>query len=109
LDTSIRPLFLEHEEIQSLISGIEEALKSRMGVDFVRKSRCLIVLFRNHLECEDNIMRSKDDGWLSQDEDDAILASIMQLRNRPWNFASLAALEWKYVLKAFGTVNPQRP
>lgn len=42
----------EHIDEQVLVAAVESALGARQGVDFVRASRQLAVVLRNHLEME---------------------------------------------------------
>ena len=109
-DSSVRDMLFEHTEQQELVSAIEIGLQVRKGIQFVRNSNGLITLMRTHLDREDAVLRSLDETWLSNDEDDVILSALAQRRKQVDNFAILPTLECKYIPKQFGaTLNSQRP
>jgi len=48
----------EHSEERRLVTNIENALRVRVGSDFVRSSRRLIILLRSRLDKQDSVLRN---------------------------------------------------
>ena len=63
-----------------LFAGIEDAIKAKQGVNFVRTSRRLCLLLRNHLK-----------------EEDSVLCNLAERRIQPDTQATLFRLERKYI------------
>jgi hemerythrin-like domain-containing protein len=66
----------EHNQQRSLLDGIEEALRSRKGDDFVYYARRLSELVRAHLRCEEDEVFKRVDAILSAEEDDRIAREL---------------------------------
>jgi hemerythrin-like domain-containing protein len=102
-DSPVREMLLEHAEERALVAGIEEALKSKKGADFVRNSRMLSQLLKNHLDKEDAVLPDIAARSLSKEEDSAVTAAFTRNRTQPESYANFARLEWKYTTKRHGT------
>ena len=102
-ETRIEDLTFEHEEHRSLMNGIDEALGTKRGLEFVRRSRGFIALLRNHLNREDAILRNFPEGGLSMEQDEAVVSEFAKGRMPPEQYGSLSRLEWKYGMRAHGT------
>jgi hypothetical protein len=76
----------------------------RKGIDFVRNSRGLIVLLRNHYDREDAVLRSTT---ISQEED-ALAGEIVNGRKATEAHVNLSSLEGKYTAKPFGSLAADR-
>jgi hemerythrin-like domain-containing protein len=66
----------EHNQQRSLLEGIEDALRSRKGNDFVYYARRLAELMRAHIWSEDNEVFKRADAILSAEEDDRIAREL---------------------------------
>jgi hemerythrin-like domain-containing protein len=95
-ESPIRQMLLEHREHRTLVDAVDSALISRRGIEFVRTSRGLTVLFRSHLDREETVLRDAAKAWLSKEEDDAVVAELTKNRQEPENYAHLPRLESKY-------------
>jgi hemerythrin-like domain-containing protein len=96
-------MIFEHDQERSLVEGLEEALGTKKGKDFVYFARRLIQILRTHIYKEDHILFEKADELLSP-EDDANAAHGMEEFDRQWRekslpglMSQLRALEWKYL------------
>ena len=88
-------MILEHAEQRRLLSHINDALKSKRAMDFVRMSRRLAQLFRNHFDEEDVILCDLAERSLSIEEDTMIVTEFMKNRVRVESHADLSRVEWK--------------
>jgi hemerythrin-like domain-containing protein len=73
---SICQTTFEHNQQRSLLEGIEEALRSRKGNDFVYYARRLAELVRAHVHCEEEEVFKRADAILSAEEDDRIAREL---------------------------------
>jgi len=62
----------EHNQQRSLLEGIEDALRSRKGKDFVYYARRLAELVRAHIQTEDDEVFKRADTLLSVEEDERV-------------------------------------
>jgi hemerythrin-like domain-containing protein len=92
-------MLMEHNEERSLVTAIENALKFKVGIDFVRSSRQLSILLRNHLDKEDSVFRQVADKMLSVAEDNIIAAEFRKNYVQPETFVNFSRLERKYTTK----------
>jgi hemerythrin-like domain-containing protein len=108
-DSPLHQMISEHAEERTLLTHIQDALKSKRAMDFVRISRRLSLLLRNQFREEDVILSDLAKRSLSNEEDTTIVTEFMKRRIQVENHPSLAQLEWKYTsqLQA-GTPNPAR-
>jgi hemerythrin-like domain-containing protein len=93
-------MLTEHREERSLVTAIENALKFKVGIDFVRSSRQLSILLRNHLDKEDAVFRRLADQVLSAAEDSIIVAEFMKNYIQPESCLNFSRLERKYTTKS---------
>jgi hemerythrin-like domain-containing protein len=87
---------LEHAEERELVSSIEATLNPKHGIGFVRSSRRLILLLRNHLDKEDAVFADIAARLLSREEDEVIAARFTTNRTYSETYASFSRLERKY-------------
>jgi hemerythrin-like domain-containing protein len=66
----------EHNQQRSLLEGIEDALRSRKGKDFVYYARRLAELVRAHIQSEDDDVFRRADAILSAEEDERIAKEL---------------------------------
>ncbi|HET9131785.1 MAG TPA: hemerythrin domain-containing protein [Terriglobia bacterium] len=66
----------EHNQQRSLLEGIEEALRTRKGQDFVYYARRLAELVRAHIRSEEDEIFKRADAILSVEEDDRVAREL---------------------------------
>jgi hemerythrin-like domain-containing protein len=93
----LRQMLSEHGEERALVAAVDDALKSRRGVDFVRGARRLSLLLRSHLDKEDAILRQIA---LSNDEDNVVVVEFAKNHKQPETYVHFSRLEWKYAQKS---------
>ena len=109
LESPLSHMLTEHIEERSLVAAIENAMKFKVGIDFVRSSRQLSVLLRNHLDKEDTVLRRLADQVLSAAEDNIIVAEFVRNYIQPESYLNFSRLERKYTSKAtVGALIPAR-
>jgi hemerythrin-like domain-containing protein len=94
----------EHNQQRSLLEGIEDALRSRKGKDFVYYARRLAELVRIHIQTEEEQVFRRADALLSV-EDDERIANELAAYDSPGRaerlkvlLKTLVALELKYAI-----------
>jgi len=100
---SLRQIFQEHSEERAAVAEIEAALNPKKGIAFVRSSRRLILLLRNHLDKEDFILPDIAERSLSKEEDEMVVAEYTKNRTEAETLVNFARLEKKYLRKPQGT------
>jgi hemerythrin-like domain-containing protein len=109
-DSPLRHMLFEHTEQRALLAAMDNALNMRKGTDFVRNARGLIVLLRSHFDREDMSLRSIAKEAFSQQEDDTVVAEIVNNRKPLETYAYFSSLEWKYATSPRGTArSAERP
>jgi hemerythrin-like domain-containing protein len=98
-DSPVTQFVSEHSDERMLVAEIEDALMSRRGMDFVRSSRRLTTLLRNHFDKEDALLCDLTERLLSQKQEDAVVAEFASNRTPPERYANLSRLEKKYGVK----------
>jgi hemerythrin-like domain-containing protein len=96
---ALSQMTLEHSTERALVAGIEDALRSKRGMEFARTSRQLLVVLRDHLDKEDSLLRLLPGGSLSSEQDDRVTAGFTGNRIPPESFVNFSRLEWKYTPK----------
>jgi hemerythrin-like domain-containing protein len=94
-DSPVHQMASEHYEERTAVSCIEDALKAKVGRDFVLSSRRLSRLLRDHFTKENGVLVELAEQLLNRDEEDAIVAEFQ--KNRPEVGAEFSRLEWKYI------------
>jgi hemerythrin-like domain-containing protein len=92
----------EHNQQRSLLEGIEDALRSHKGQDFVYYAKRLDEIVRSHIQTEDEEVFKRMDAILSVEEDECI-AKELAAYDSPYRaqrltelLKRLVALELKY-------------
>jgi hemerythrin-like domain-containing protein len=93
----VRQMLHEHDRERSLVEGIEDALFTKKGADFIQLSCRLIELLRDHIRKEDNILFEIVERSLSPQQDDIVVAQLNRFEIPPQALEDLRALEWKYM------------
>jgi|RhiMetdeSRZDD1v2_1073273.scaffolds.fasta_scaffold32942_5 hemerythrin-like domain-containing protein len=99
LESPLSHMLAEHSDERSLVAAIENALKFKVGIDFVRSSRQLSILLRNHLDKEDTVFQRFADQALSPAEDNMIVAEFLRNYIQPESCMNFSRMERKYTLK----------
>jgi hemerythrin-like domain-containing protein len=99
-------MIFEHDQERSLVKGIEDALRTRRGEEFVAHVNWLVHILRTHIYKEDHILFAVADELFTGDEDTRIADRLNEF-NSAWKERVLSglmdrlhALEWKYLRKA---------
>ena len=103
---NLRQMLFEHDQERSLVDGLEEALRTEKGMDFVRYTHRLSSILRSHIYKEDNILFNIIETSLSKEQDEKIAAEFEEFdqslgpEKERRLFDSLRQLEWKYLRKS---------
>ena len=99
----LKHMLFEHEQERSLVTGLEEALKTKKGPDFVFYSKRLIALLRNHIYKEDHILFEIVEKSLTDKQDLNVVEEFSKFQRHfesgPGNalLRELHRLEWEYM------------
>jgi hemerythrin-like domain-containing protein len=96
-DGPLRQMIFEHDQERSLVEGLEEALNTRKGPEFVHFATRLSSLLRAHIDKEDNALFKIAELHLSSEQDECIAKELNQFRVDPALLADLRRLEWDYL------------
>jgi hemerythrin-like domain-containing protein len=105
-DSPVHGMVMEHSEERAAKACIEDALKAKVGREFVRSARSLCLLLKSHFSREDSVLTELAEQLLSEEEDDAIVATFNKYR--PEIFPNFAYLERKYVPEVRNPAEPPR-
>jgi hemerythrin-like domain-containing protein len=95
-ETGLQELAAEHGDERMLVSQIEDSLMSRRGMAFLRSSRQLTTLLRNHCDREEAVLCGLGQ-CLSEEQDVALVAEFMKARVEAEMYTNFARLERRYV------------
>ena len=93
----LRQMLFEHNQERSLVEGLEEALYTKKGGDFVYFADRLTSLLRTHIRKEDTILFDIVERTLTADQDERVTAQFAKFEFNPASLADLRRLEWKYL------------
>jgi hemerythrin-like domain-containing protein len=96
----LRHMLFEHDQERSLVEGLEEALLTKKGMDFVHFANRITALLRNHIQKEDNILFDIVERSLSTEQDDKVVAEFNKFKTDLAFLTELRRLEWKYLRRA---------
>jgi len=96
-ENPIRQMLFEHSEQRTLVSAVDEALRLKKGTEFVRSARGLSALLRNHMDREEDVLRSAE--AVSSVQDNHAEAEFMKQRKPSEDDAAICRLEGKYARK----------
>jgi hemerythrin-like domain-containing protein len=93
--TSLADMLFAHAEQDTLIAAIDGALTAKKGADFVRNSRGLIALLKNHFAQEETMLAGiAMSSTLSDEEQAALVSKITD--HRPEAYLNFSRMELKY-------------
>ena len=95
----LNQMLFEHDQERSLVEGIEDALHTKNGSQFVHFARRLIELMRDHVRKEDLILFRIIGDLLSAEQDDTVVAELGKFDIDPRYVSNLRELERKYMRK----------
>lgn len=72
----LRRILFEHDQERSLTEGLEEALKTKRGADFVHFASRLTTLLRSHIYKEEFALFGLVEMSLSKDQDGSVVAEF---------------------------------
>jgi len=99
-DSRLRQMTFEHDQERSLVEGLEDALRTKKGSDFVLLAKWLAMLIRTHIHKEDNILFELTQRSLTSEQDEQITAELNRFQVDHGVFASLECLEALYLRSA---------
>ena len=104
-------MIFEHDQERSLVEGLEEAMRTKKGEDFVYYAGRLTHILRTHIYKEDHILFRLADVTFTAEEDERVAQNLNDY-DRPWQdkvlsaqLQQLNALEWKYLGKTASRVD----
>src|SRR5262245_744423 len=96
-DGRLRQMRYEHDQERSLVEGLEDALRTKKGWDFVHFAKWLGLLIRTHIYKEDNILFELAERSFSQEQDDQVTAELNKFKVDQSVLTDLDALETTYL------------
>jgi hemerythrin-like domain-containing protein len=97
---SVRQMVFEHNQERSLVEGLEDALHTKKGLEFVYFATRLIDFLSSHIEKEEDVMFVIAERWLSVDQDARITSELAKFQVNPELLADLRRLESTYLRPA---------
>jgi hemerythrin-like domain-containing protein len=94
-DSAVHSMVLEHSEERAAKACIEDALKAKVGKEFVRNARALSRLLRSHFSSENAVLGDLAERLLSEEQDNEIVAKFKKYQ--PQSYPDFVYLERKYV------------
>ena len=93
----VRQMLFEHDQERSLVDGIEDALFTKKGFEFVQFAHRLIDLIRDHVRKENEILFGIVERLLSPEQDDNVVAQFEDFTIDAVPMRELRSLEAKYL------------
>jgi hemerythrin-like domain-containing protein len=96
----LREMIFEHDQERSLVEGLEDALYTKKGVEFVHFAHRLTALIRTHIYKEDTVLFAIAERCLSAAQDERVAAELEKFRIDSSILADLQTLQSAYLTKA---------
>ena len=93
----LRQMIHEHDQERSLVEGLEDALRTKKGMEFVHFANRLTLLIRTHIRKEDNILFDIAERSLSAEQDERVTTELNKFQVDLGFLADLRRLEWTYL------------
>jgi hemerythrin-like domain-containing protein len=93
-------MIFEHDQERSLVEGLEDALRTRKGKEFVHFARSLLGILRTHIQKEEQILFPIADEILTVEQDECVCKQLNQFEVDTGYLADLRRLEWTYLRRA---------
>jgi hemerythrin-like domain-containing protein len=97
---SVRQMVFEHNQERSLVEGLEDALHTKKGLEFVYFANRLIEFLSDHIEKEEDVMFVIAERWLSVEQDERTTSELAKFQVDPELLADLRRLESTYLRPA---------
>jgi hemerythrin-like domain-containing protein len=97
---ALRHMVYEHDQERSLVEGLEDALLTKRGAEFVLFANRLTALIRTHIMKEDKILFAVAERSLSAEQDRCISDELNRFPADEKCLADLHRLEWGYLRRA---------
>jgi hemerythrin-like domain-containing protein len=97
---AVRHMVFEHNQERSLVEGLEEALHTNKGLEFVYFANRLTQLLRTHIEKEEGVMFDIAERSISAEQDKCITRELAAFRIDAQLLADLRRLEGKYLRRS---------
>lgn len=95
----VRQMLFEHDQERSLVDGIEDALFTRNGSEFVQFAHRLIDMLRDHVRKENDILFGIVERLLSPEQDEKVVAEFENFTVEAVSLNELRGLEGKYLTR----------
>ena len=95
----VHQILFEHDQERSLVDGIEDALFTKKGADFVYFAHRLTGLMRDHVRKEDLVLFEVVGRTFSAGQDQSVAAQFEKFEINPAFLSDLQTLEKKYIRK----------
>jgi hemerythrin-like domain-containing protein len=95
----VEQMLFEHDQERSLVEGIEDALFTKKGPEFIHFARRLMDLLRDHIRKEDHILFEIVERSLSPEQDESVATEFEKFNFDPASMSEFRNLEWKYMRK----------
>jgi hemerythrin-like domain-containing protein len=96
-DGPLWQMIFEHDQERSLVGGLEEALHTKKGEEFVHFATRLTSLLRAHIDKEENALFKIAEQHLSREQDECITKELNQFPLDAALLDDLRRLEWIYL------------
>ena len=93
----VRQMLFEHDQERSLVDGIEDALFTKKGFEFVQFAHRLIDTMRDHVRKENDILFGIVERLLSPEQDEKVVAQFENFTVDAVSLNELRGLEAKYL------------
>jgi hemerythrin-like domain-containing protein len=94
---ALQRMIFEHDQERSLVDGLEDALRTRKGTEFVHFAESLAGILRTHIQKEEKILFPIADEVLSTEQDEGVCLRLNQFEIDAGYLADLRRLEWAYL------------
>jgi hemerythrin-like domain-containing protein len=90
-------MLFEHDQERSLVDGIEDALFTKKGFEFVHFAHRLIDMMRDHVRKENDILFGIVERLLSPEQDEKVVGEFEKFTFEAVSLNELRGLEGKYL------------
>jgi hemerythrin-like domain-containing protein len=95
-DARLRRMMFEHDQERSLVEGLEDALHTKKGADFIHFANWLVALLREHIKKEDNILFDIAARSLTTDQDEQVTLELNKFEIDSSVLSEFQRLEHRY-------------
>ena len=96
-EAPLRQMMFEHDQERSLVEGLEDALFTKRGMEFVQFVRRLTPLVRTHIHKEETILFPIADHSFSAEQDARATIELNRFKIESGYLTDLRRLEWAYL------------